>query len=180
MERLASVWAGVILAWSLVGTTALAAGRWQQVENAENCEVWNGDPQPNEKVTWTGSGVNGKAEGRGKLVWRFMKYKKLKEQSYTGSMRGGKINGPGLLEFANGDRYTGDIKNAMVHGKGVYVFANLDSYEGEFKDGMQEGHGVFVAADGDKCEGVWHRGKMLGKGKAKMHGKLLKCHIYYH
>ena len=66
MKRIAMA----LLAWSLMTATALAEGRWQQVENKANCAVWNGEPQPNETVSWTGDCVSGKADGYGKEVWR--------------------------------------------------------------------------------------------------------------
>lgn len=68
MVRLASGLAVALLAWGLTTATALAEGRWRQIENKAICAVWHGNPQPNEKMTWTGGCANGKAEGRGRQV----------------------------------------------------------------------------------------------------------------
>ncbi|MDP6875289.1 MAG: hypothetical protein QF521_17330, partial [Alphaproteobacteria bacterium] len=85
-----------LLACGLAATTVVAEGRWQQVENKTNCEVWNAYPQPKSTVTWTGDCVNGKAEGYGEQVWRYLKDGEWKQESYAGTLRYGKEHGHGV------------------------------------------------------------------------------------
>ena len=66
MARLVSGFVAAMLAWGLVGTTALAKDEvWVPVENKANCAVWDSPPDPGETVTWTGECADGKAEGKG-------------------------------------------------------------------------------------------------------------------
>ncbi len=64
----------VLLAWMLAAQVALADehSRWQKLENNPACVVWNPYPQEQETVTWSGACANGKAQGRGTLVWRYV------------------------------------------------------------------------------------------------------------
>ncbi len=131
MTRLASVLAVAMLAWGLATTTALAKhGRWRQVENNANCEVWFENPRPSATVTWTGDCVNGRADGNGEQTWRYLKDGEWKEDSYTGVVRDGKRHGRGVLQFLNGGRYEGDFRESKFNGQGVLVGANGYRYEG--------------------------------------------------
>ena len=135
---------------------SLAEGRWQQIENKANCTVWNAYPQEDLTATWTGKCLNGKAEGYGEKVWRFLRYGKWEKARYKGTMRDGKDNGLGVLVWANGDRYVGSWQN-----------------------GKQEGHGIMEFAAGNKCEGSWLVGKLLGSGEGwhQGEGKVMKCYV---
>ncbi len=95
MARILVVLAAALVAW---GSAAQAdeQGRWQQPENNPSCVVWNGDPQSNETVTWSGACVNGKAQGRGAQVWRYLEDEAWKKQKYTGEMKDGKQQGRGV------------------------------------------------------------------------------------
>ena len=164
MTRLVMALGLALLAWSLVAADAQAKGRWQQVENKTNCTVWNLRPQPDEKVTWTGACVNGKAEGHGTQVWRFLKDGEWKESIYTGEVKEGKINGRGVYVWgASGDSYEGDHKDNKMHGRGVYVWgASGDSYEGDHKDNKMHGRGVYVWGGRSQI-----RGRLQGQQEAR-------------
>ncbi len=147
-----------------ISADALAAGRWQQVDNKANCAVWNNYPQAVETVIWTGGCVAHKAGGYGELKWRYLVDEEWKEQNYEGLMREGKQHGHGIYVWANGDRYEGGFKEGMLHGHGVFVWANGDRYEGGYKEDMLHGHGVFVGENGDKYEGDYKNDKKHGRG----------------
>ncbi len=153
-----------LMAWSLAATDALAEGRWQQVENTANCAVWSSSPSANDTVTWSGDCENGKADGYGKEVWRYLADGEWKEDSYTGTMRHGKRTGRGVLVGADGGRYEGDYRDGKEHGRGVYVGANGNRYEGGWKDGKTHGRGVYGWANGDRYEGDFKDGKKHGRG----------------
>ena len=44
---------------------------WMETANQPGCHVWNPNPAADETVTWSGPCVDGKASGRGEVVWRF-------------------------------------------------------------------------------------------------------------
>ena len=125
MKRLAGGLAALVLAWSLAATGALAEGRWQQVENMANCVVWNAVPfpAPKETVTWTGKCENGRIDGKGKLIWRYLISGSWNEVSYTGAVWRGRKHGRGVFVFANGNRYEGNWRGDRPNGNGTYYYA---------------------------------------------------------
>ena len=167
-----------LLAWMLAATVALAEEpRWQKLENNPDCVVWIDNPQEQETVTWSGTCANGKAEGHGTAVSRYVEDGEWKEDRYEGGMKDGKINGRGVYGWADGDRYEGNSEDGKPNGRGVFELANGDRYEGDFKDCVQHGRGIYVWADGVKCEGDWREGKLIGKGKGWAEGREVKCYF---
>ena len=168
MAKVLGVLVAALVAW---GSAAQADehGRWQQLENNPSCVVWNGNPQSNETVTWSGACVNGKARGRGAQVWRYLEDEDWKESKYTGEMKDGKRTGRGVYVWASGDRYEGEYRDGKQHGRGVLVFGPNskwagDRYEGDWKDGKRTGRGVYVKANGDRYDGDWKNNKFHGRG----------------
>ena len=147
-----------LLAWVLVAKDEIVEGSWQQVENKENCTVWNEHPQPNLTVTWTGGCSGGKANGNGKRVWRFLEDGAWKESSYTGAMRDGRMHGRGVNVWANGNRYEGDYSDEKMNGSGVFVWASGNRYEGDYRDDKPHGSGKYTRADGETYTGYWEDG----------------------
>jgi len=87
-----------LLAWTLAAEAAWAEeGRWQKLENNPGCVVWNPYPVEEEKVTWSGACANGKAQGRGTEVWRYVEDGEWKEVRYEGDYKNGKKDGHGVL-----------------------------------------------------------------------------------
>ena len=116
MAKVLGVLVSALVVWALTATAVLAEeGRWQPLENNPSCVVWNPYPQPNETVVWSGACANGKAHGRGTLVWRHLQ----QEERYEGEFWTGKKHGRGVLVWANGDRYNGDFSDGELHGRGV-------------------------------------------------------------
>ena len=154
------------------------------ITDKNGCRVWNGNPQPNETITWSGACLNGVASGLGVL----QSYLNGKPRDrYEGELRDGRNNGHGVYVWANGDRYDGEWKDGQsyghgvfvaangnryegesrdghMNGHGVYVWANGDRYDGEFKDNLRNGHGVYLAANGDRYDVEWKDGHMNGHG----------------
>ena len=108
MAKVLGVPVAALVAWVLTATAAVAEGRWQQLENNPSCVVWNGNPQLNETVTWSGACASTKAQGRGTQVWSYLEDDEWKKGEYTGEMKDGKEHGRGVYVWANGDRYEGD------------------------------------------------------------------------
>ncbi len=147
------------------------------MENKANCAVWKEYPQSNETVTWSGACVNGKAQGRGTQVWRYLEDGDWKENKYTGDLKDGRFHGRGVYVSASGARYEGDWKDGKRTGRGVYVTATGDRYEGEYRGGKAHGRGAITFVNGDECEGEWRAGRLLGMGNAIKNGQSMKCYL---
>ena len=92
-------------------------GCWMEVNNRSGCYKWNPNPQPNETVSWSGSCVDGKASGRGKVVWRYLKDGAWKTSSDEGELREGKIKlGHWTHGFSDGVVVEGPFADGKRHG----------------------------------------------------------------
>ena len=91
-------------------------GAWWKAEET-GCLVWNWAPGAEETVTWTGGCVSGKANGPGRLVWRYGDEDgAIVQAEYTGKMRDGKMNGEGTFRYADGNTYEGDwVDERAIH-----------------------------------------------------------------
>ena len=112
---------------------------WIEVENQPGCFLWNGAPQTDETVTWSGSCSGGLPDGHGTIRWRFDDG----WSSNTGRYVDGKKNGVWSEKWANG--FEG--KGPYVDGKknGVWSVKQADGTEGKgpYVDGKK--NGVWVA-----------------------------------
>ena len=59
--------------------------------------MWNGDPQPNEIVTWDGACIDGRASGHGVQRWEFDSNAQRVVSRYEGDMQDGKLHGRGVF-----------------------------------------------------------------------------------
>lgn len=167
--------------------------RWQKAENLD-CEVWNQWPGAQETATWTGGCIGGKASGSGTMVRQYLRKDELRQETYEGELREGKLNGRGILKFedgsvyvgelhddkldgrgvmtlANGDRYEGEFSHNKLSGHGVMTWANGNRYEGDYLDNARSAHGVFIWADGDRYEGEWLDDRPHGFGEKYDHAR---------
>ena len=119
--------------------------------------------------------MNGRADGKGEIVWRYLKNGEWKGSSYTGAMRDGKRHGRGVYVWPSGSRYEGDSRDDKQHGRGVKLWANGDRYEGERKNDKKHGRGIFTLANGDNCAGDWRYGTLLGTDEGMENGQYKKC-----
>ena len=108
---------------------------------------------------------------------------------YTGQSKNGKAHGKGKMVFANGDEYEGEWKDGKMYGEGVYKYANGDVYNGEYKNGERHGKGKMIDAgrsewvkrgngrrvwrNGDEHDGEWKGDKMNGMGTFKRRDGML-------
>jgi hypothetical protein len=79
------------------------------------------------------------------------------------------------VTFTNGNIYTGSMKGGKPHGGGVLVSigANFNErYEGEFMDGKRHGKGTQFYKDGSKYEGNWSKNLWHGLGTWSWTGDL--------
>jgi hypothetical protein len=81
---------------------------------------------------------------------------------YTGDIENGKANGRGIVVWPNGEKYTGEFQDSRPNGHGVYNWPDGDKYEGEVKDNQLNGTGTLTHADGTKLSGLWKNGAYVG------------------
>ena len=153
------------------------------VARNQPCQVYNPDMVAGETVTWSGSCLDGKASGEGRLVWQgsygthvykdWMRDGKMhgwgtytwaNGNRYEGDWRDDKRTGRGTFTWADGDRYEGDWRDGKKHGRGTYTDDDVGRYKGEFRDDESNGRGIFTWTDGTRYEGDWRGSKMHGRG----------------
>ncbi|QOX79875.1 hypothetical protein FY034_13345 [Trichlorobacter lovleyi] len=125
------------------------------------CRIFNAEPKPEQKVSWTGKCQAGYATGTGILTW----YSNGQVTStYKGGMRSGKKHGKGELVIPGGiGNYTGDYVDGKRHGKGIAIHKN-GRYEGAYSNDMRNGYGVYYFNDGDTHTGEWKDDMQNGYG----------------
>jgi hypothetical protein len=141
--------------------------------DANGCKVWDPHPLPNESVTWSGSCLEGYADGPGVVQWladgqpgtrvegTLARGKPVGKTTvvrpdgarFDGTYVDGERSGKGVWTWANGARYQGDWLHDQHNGVGVMTYANGDRYEGDWKDGKRSGHGVLTLHDGSRYDG---------------------------
>ncbi len=84
---------------------------------------------------------------------------------YDGEILAGKIDGKGIMTWADSSSYSGTWKLNMKQGKGTMKWKNGDVYMGNFKKDDINGFGTFAFADGHKYVGCFKNGNFNGKGK---------------
>ena len=124
---------------------------WSIAEN-QPCQVWNYGNREYEPLLWSGSCVEGRASGEGRLVFRGG------EGMYEGGMLGGKLHGHGVLSWSDGFRYEGELREGKQHGIGILTRASGESYDGGWREGKPHGHGAYLAAGGETYKGAWRDG----------------------
>lgn len=113
------------------------------------CKVLNAHPQPSESITWSGGCENGFAQGPGILQW--FENGQAAER-YVGDMRGGQMDGHGILNTGNGGRYEGEFRDGAANGFGQWTTAN-GTFSGEWKNGcLTDGNRrAWVGGDSSSC-----------------------------
>jgi hypothetical protein len=120
------------------------------------CRVWNPHPQAGETVVWTGSCVNGLAQGAGRLQW--LRDGKPYERD-EGQWREGRQEGSGSQDWSSG-RYVGELAGSEPQGQGVLTLRTA-RYAGEFRAGKPDGAGTMTGLGG-LFRGVWNNGCLVG------------------
>jgi hypothetical protein len=125
------------------------------------CKVWNPHPVGGETVDWSGSCVDGLAQGPGSLQW--MRDGRVMEKD-DGEWNQGRQTGPGTQDWNSG-RYQGELAGGEPSGQGVMTLQRA-RYEGAFRDGKPNGRGTVTNLEG-VFKGIWKDG-CLADGKRKI------------
>ena len=104
------------------------------------CKVWNPNPKSVETIVWSGSCVNGFAQGHGELQW--LQNDKIYETD-EGEWIAGRQVGHGSQAWPLG-RYDGEIVNSEPNGQGVLTLKTA-RYDGEFRNGRPNGFGTVTS-----------------------------------
>ena len=103
---------------------------------------------------------------------------------YYGSLRDGRFQGHGRLEWDNGNVYEGAFDNGLFSGRGRLTGADGRSYSGDFARGQFNGRGRFEAPSGEIYEGEFQNGDFTGRGTysrpdgARYRGEFLKWRLH--
>ena len=177
------IWLGGIFNWfnivrGIAATAALVciviagapaqAGTWV-VDTTSGCQVWNPNPQLEESVRWSGSCVNGRAEGYGTVRW--LKEGTLSETD-EGEWRKGRQVNNGTQSWATG-RYEGELLDGEPNGHGILTVQQL-RYEGDFRNGKPNGNGALTTGS-ESVRGMWKDGCLQGARKASIGIPLSAC-----
>lgn len=118
------------------------------------CHAYAEGAPPEVSMSWTGPCVNGRAHGRGQLLW-FLSGE-LRD-TYDGEYQDGKMNGRGILTSVDGRRYEGQYRDDKQDGRGIDTWPDGRRYEGEYKAGVPDGMGSYWApVEGGPRPGEWH------------------------
>lgn len=179
---------GLGMMLSVVGSVQ-AEDVWVSTKN-QDCSVLGDAPlKDNEAVTWSGSCVDGRATGIGRLEW-LVDGKLFGD--YDGAMVDGRFDGKGVLrlevekgkgfgrlegtfvagepegearyEAANGDFYVGGFRKGERHGVGYYRLVTGEEYHGDFESGQRHGLGFLINGEGDAFLGQFENGEAKGSG----------------
>lgn len=164
--RLGTIFLILCFAIYFNATDASAGGKWQKLENKPNCSVWDSTPDEgtDKKVNWQGDCRSGKTIGKGTLNWKWISSGKPLTRLYIGTMKNGKYDGRGAIQYSNGDKYGGDWKDHKRDGEGIYIWSDGRKYEGSFRDHVLHGQGVLTYADGTSYTGPFVNDKRHGIG----------------
>lgn len=162
------------LGFAVPALAGQSGGEWVDVENIPGCSVWVPGQFPG-KPTWTGSCLEGKAHGSGRLTY---------EAGYIeGEYMNGMMQGQGVMDgslFGNdGDsivdgRYEGTFKDGQFDGQGLLKGQMSRqgetmpfAYDGSFSHGVFHGKGDYTMGDADKgihYLGEFENGEFGGHG----------------
>ncbi len=108
-----------------VGFTPLCAGGtsaacWHELDNRPGCHMWNSAGSSDEDtITWSGGCVEGKASGKGNLVWRYRQDGRWTTNRGEGELQGGKAHGHWVWHDTGGEAWEGPYVNDEWHGRWV-------------------------------------------------------------
>jgi len=90
--------------------------------------------------------------------------REIRGQTHTGCFVEGKLEGPGIIAFGNGDRYEGSFTRGLREGRGTMVFADGRRYSGTWAGDRPHGRGMFTEPSGNRYEGEYRNGRREGYG----------------
>ena len=132
---------------------------WMSVDNRPRCHVWTPSLTPGATVTWSGTCIDGFAQGAGSLTWT----EDAAQSVHSGSLQVGKRHGHWVVGYANGDVAEGQYVNGLANGPAVFRYAEGGVAEGQYVNGQRTGTWVRRHAGGGVTEGLYLNGRPHGR-----------------
>jgi hypothetical protein len=171
--------AATLLNCGLLNVSAAETSSGQWLKDGA-CALFSADAHPGDTVSWTGSCVDGYAEGLGTATFAHdgqahsftanfvhgvipdghVISRWGQGWSYDGETMGGHFNGPGILTTDASDRFDGQWNDGKMNGFGVLLRANGERYAGDWKDDKPNGSGELRHADGSLLAGIFVDGRL--------------------
>ena len=149
---------GISLGWSVAEAQSNLPGAFV-ADPGTGCKVWNPHPLADEAASWSGSCVNGLAEGVGTLRW--LRSGRIFEMD-DGGWKQGRQEGRGTQDWKTG-RYEGDLVSGEPDGYGIMTL-QAARYEGQFRKGKPYGEGTLITLQG-VLKGFWIDGCLNHNGR---------------
>ncbi|MDW3196543.1 MAG: hypothetical protein R8G66_29475 [Cytophagales bacterium] len=134
------------------------------VEVDSECKCWTSQNFEHRSFRWTGECVSGFAHGAGELT---VIQNGFDYAFFSGSLVNGKAEGAGQILWLDGDRFEGHFRKGSPEGFGRMYNDDGDYYEGTFKNGQRWGMGTYWYEPGNrllKYVGSWEAGLKHGAG----------------
>lgn len=148
----------------LIITILIVSGKtwagYHFMKDNNGCLLWVNQSM---KAQWSGKCLNGKANGRGTIIYSLSKYK----YKYFGNVKNGVRNGNGTMTDPSGTRYSGQWRNGKRHGKGTYIDSTGWRYSGQWRNDKRHGFGTKVYSDGSRYSGQWKNDHPLSQQPRK-------------
>ena len=141
--------------------TPLGKGQWLK---DGNCSLFSAGAGPGDTVSWTGSCVDGYAEGLGTATFTH----DGQTQSFTATFVHGVIpDGHVITRWGQGWSYDGETVAGRFSGAGILTTDASDRFDGQWTDGKMSGFGVLLRANGERYAGDWKDDKPNGNGELR-------------
>ena len=132
---------------------------WMSVDNQPRCHVWTPRLTPGATVTWSGTCIDGFAQGAGSLTWT----EEDSQSVHSGSLQVGKRHGHWVVGYANGGVAEFGYQNGLRNGPAVFRYADGSIAEGQFVNGQRTGTWVRRHSGGGVTEGLYLNGRPHGR-----------------
>jgi len=159
--------AKAILAAALLNCGSLSAsaaeGQGQWLKDG-SCALFSAEAHPGDTVNWTGSCVDGYAEGLGTATFTH----DGQPQSVTATfVRGAVPDGHVISRWGQGWSYDGEAVSGRFQGWGILTTDASDRFDGQWTGGKMNGFGVLLRANGERYAGDWKEDKPNGNGELR-------------
>ena len=137
---------------------ASSEGCWAEASNHPGCYLWNPGPREGFSANWSGECVEGFAEGRGEITWRW------NDGSATdsGLLRGGRREGFHVIDWSDGERYEGSYVNGERQGTWTFIWEDGTRDVGPMVNDERHGAWTVTFDDGSRGEGSYVNGEKHG------------------
>ncbi|MEO8300318.1 MAG: hypothetical protein ABI608_00920 [Rhizomicrobium sp.] len=158
-----AVLTAAMLNCGLLGLAANAEEQGQWLKDG-TCALFSADAHSGDTVSWTGSCIDGYAEGLGTATFTH----DGQSQSFTANFVRGVIpDGHVISRWGQGWSYDGEAVDGRFQGAGILTTDTSDRFDGQWTNGKMSGFGVLLRANGERYAGDWKDDKPNGSGELR-------------